>query len=161
MNRIYTGALLLWFLGFAALLLSITDKAVKIAGIEDKTAEAARSLESGSGELQALSQQIQQRGHELESFLDIINWVPQDRGFVRTQKVMSEEVASLRRKVRRYIGQDRIYVVVDTRANKLYLKKGLTLVFDADCSVGRGGILRDAVTGRTWEFVTPLGEFKI
>ena len=54
-----------------------------------------------------------------------------------------------------------LHVVVDAKANKLYLKKGLKLLWQADCSVGRGGTLVDAKTGRRWEFVTPRGEFRV
>ena len=56
---------------------------------------------------------------------------------------------------------NRLHIVVDTKANKLYFKRGLDLLWEADCSVGRGGILKDKKTGRKWEFVTPKGEFKV
>src|SRR5262249_51051352 len=52
-------------------------------------------------------------------------------------------------------------ILVDTKANKLYVKKGLTLLWEADCSAGRGGILVDKATGRRWEFVTPRGQFEV
>jgi L,D-transpeptidase YbiS len=57
--------------------------------------------------------------------------------------------------------RDETHIVVDTRANKLYLKKGLSLLWEADCSVGKGGRLIDPKTGRRWEFVTPRGRFEV
>ena len=73
---------------------------------------------------------------------------------------MADEVEALRDKVGRRIKND-LHILVDVRANKLYVKKGLTLLWDADCSVGKGGILKDKATGRRWEFVTPRGQFDV
>ena len=83
----------------------------------------------------------------------LMNLMPQKKSFIRTQQAMSDEVDALRYKVTHRVRND-LQVLVDTRANKLYVKKGMTLLWEADCSVGKGGILRDKVTGRRWEFVT-------
>ena len=40
-----------------------------------------------------------------------------------------------------------LHIVVDAKANKIYLKKGLKLLWQADCSVGRGGTLVDNSDG--------------
>ena len=37
------------------------------------------------------------------------------------------------------------------------MKKGLNILLEANCSVGRGGQLRDKTTGRGWDFSTPKG----
>jgi len=71
--------------------------------------------------------------------------------------VISEEVETLRRKLSRRL-KGKLYLVVDTKANKLYVKHGMTLLWQADCAVGRGGRLFDQRTGQKWEFVTPRGE---
>ena len=86
--------------------------------------------------------------------------MPEEKGFIRTQHAISDEVEVLRAKVGHRL-KGELHILVDTRANKLFLKKGLTLLWQADCSVGRGGILKDSVTGRRWEFVTPRGEFEV
>jgi len=90
----------------------------------------------------------------------LVSLLPQNKSFARTQRAMSDEVEALRYKVGRRVKND-LQVLVDTRANKIYVKKGLTLLWDADCSVGKGGILADKVTGRRWEFVTPRGQFDV
>ncbi|HVO33008.1 MAG TPA: L,D-transpeptidase [Elusimicrobiota bacterium] len=90
----------------------------------------------------------------------LVNVLPQEKGFVRTERAMSDEVDLLRRKVSRRIHND-LHILVDTKANKLYLKRGLTVLWSADCSVGKGGVLVDKQTGRRWEFVTPLGQFEV
>lgn len=52
-----------------------------------------------------------------------------------------------------------IYFIVDTKENKLYVKKKGTVLREAKCSVGKGGVLADKKTGRKWEFFTPRGVF--
>ncbi len=157
----YRTALLAWFFIFIFQIVSIDRLGEKISSQSFKISSLEASLNDRQLKISELASTIQSRAREMETFMGFMNMVPQDRGFVRTQKVISEEVQGLRRKASRWVGKDRPYILVDTRANKLYLKKGLDLLFDADCSVGRGGILRDKLTGRTWEFVTPLGEFRI
>ena len=88
------------------------------------------------------------------------NLLPQDKGYGRTQKVVSEEVGALRRQLAPRL-KDALHIIIDAKANKLYLKKGFKLLWQADCSVGRGGVLQDKKTGRRWEFVTPRGEFRV
>ncbi len=54
-----------------------------------------------------------------------------------------------------------IHVVVDTGANRLYLKEGDTVVREAVVSCGSGNVLRDPVGGQTWTFDTPRGEYQV
>jgi L,D-transpeptidase YbiS len=120
----------------------------------------ARSLDQRAREISDLNAQIRANSQESEFLNKLPNFLPQDRGFLRTQHVISEEVAALRRQVGQRL-RGSLHVVVDAKANKLYLKKGLKLLWEADCSVGRGGLLVDKQTGRRWEFVTPRGEFRV
>jgi L,D-transpeptidase YbiS len=53
------------------------------------------------------------------------------------------------------------YIVIDTHANKLFLRTQDSLLFKGTCSTGSGGLLEDAATGRKWIFNTPRGVFKI
>ena len=80
---------------------------------------------------------IHERSRDAEFLQGLVNLLPQSKSFIRTQRAMSDEVEVLRDKVSRRIKND-IHILVDTRANKIYVKKGLTLLWDADCSVGKG-----------------------
>ena len=66
--------------------------------------------------------------------------MPQDKGYSRTQKAIAGEVGALRAKVSKRL-KGAVHLLVDAKANKLYVKKGLTLLWSADVSVGRGGLL--------------------
>src|SRR5207245_2647606 len=120
----------------------------------------ARKLDLRARELVSVDRQIEARARDLEFLQDLPNVLPQDKGYLRTQKALSEEVLSLRRKLSAKL-RGGLYILVDAKANKLYLKNGLKLLWQADCSVGRGGLLVDRRTGRRWEFVTPRGEFSV
>lgn len=53
------------------------------------------------------------------------------------------------------------YIVIDTHANKAYLRTADSIWIEATCSTGSGGVLVDSLTGRKWIFNTPHGAFKI
>jgi len=52
-----------------------------------------------------------------------------------------------------------LYIVVDTGANRLYVKKGAEIVRQAIVSCGSGDVLEDPGGKRKWVFDTPRGEF--
>lgn len=55
-----------------------------------------------------------------------------------------------------------IYAVVDTAKNRLWLKRGDTVVYEAVVSTGSGTTLTDPKNpGRSWFFDTPRGEFHV
>jgi len=54
-----------------------------------------------------------------------------------------------------------VYLVVDTLANRLYLRRGGELLREAVCSTGTGGVLEDPATGRRWVFDTPRGTHRV
>jgi len=120
----------------------------------------AQELQSQAQRITDATHDIHERHRETEFLQSLTNLLPQSKSFIRTQRAMSDEVETLRYKVGRRIKND-LHILVDTRANKLYVKKGLTLLWEADCSVGKGGILTDKKTGRRWEFVTPHGQFEV
>lgn len=64
---------------------------------------------------------------------------------------MERKLASLRPKG--------FYILVDTAANRLWLKRGNKVVLQAKCSTGSGRQLE--CQGRRWTFETPRGEFRI
>ncbi len=53
------------------------------------------------------------------------------------------------------------YVVVNTHANKVYLRTDDSVLVQGDCSTGSGSELVDSVTGQRWIFDTPRGSFKV
>lgn len=122
--------------------------------------DAGNTLIRRSREITELTAAIRACDREREFISGLPNFVPQDQSYLRTQRVISDEVGELRRKVGKRL-RGSLHVLVDSKANKLYLKKGVKLLWQADCSVGRGGTLRDRKTGRRWEFVTPRGEFRV
>lgn len=53
------------------------------------------------------------------------------------------------------------YIVIDTHANRIFLRTEDSIMLEATCSTGSGGELIDSVTGRKWIFNTPRGVFKV
>lgn len=53
------------------------------------------------------------------------------------------------------------YVVIDTANNRVFLRNGQQTVREMLASCGTGNVLEDPVSGRTWTFETPRGEFKV
>ena len=151
---------LTWLLVLGFFLTRILNHGValyKAAGILDM--DSAR-LALNTGEAAALSKDVRSGADDAAFFSEILSMYPENKGYLRTQKAIAEEVYGLRKEAGRRLA-GRLHIVVDTKANKLYFKKGLRLLWEADCSVGRGGIIKDKKTGRTWQFATPRGEFRI
>ena len=59
------------------------------------------------------------------------------------------------------LGPRGVYIVVDTGANRFYLKKGAEIVREGLVSTGSGDILPDPSGKRQWVFDTPRGEYTI
>jgi len=53
------------------------------------------------------------------------------------------------------------YIIIDTHANKIYLRTEDSVLLEATCSTGSGGELIDSVTHRKWIFNTPRGYFTV
>ncbi len=53
------------------------------------------------------------------------------------------------------------YIVVNTHANKVYLRTADSILVEGDCSTGTGAELVDSTSGRHWVFDTPRGSFKV
>jgi L,D-transpeptidase YbiS len=159
-NKIAVVALTGWLLAFGLESLRLAGAVVGLYRANDHLEAVAFTLNQRAREISDLEAQIRANSLESEFLNKLPNFLPQDRGFLRTQHVISEEVAALRRKVGQRL-RGSLHIVVDAKANKLYVKKGLKLLWQADCSVGRGGTLVDRQTGRRWEFVTPRGEFRV
>ena len=68
------------------------------------------------------------------------------------------DLASLRQSLEAFKPKG-YYVVIDTGANRLYLRRGDEVLLDAVCSAGSGKRLK--WKDREWNFETPRGEFRI
>lgn len=54
-----------------------------------------------------------------------------------------------------------VYIVIDSGANKIYVRRGKEIVLEADCSTGSGLYLKLVDGGRSWTFDTPQGQFEV
>jgi L,D-transpeptidase YbiS len=154
------AALLCWTGAFGFESLRLARGVVSLYRANDRLEAVAAVLNQRARRIADLTAQIRSSSQESDFLNRLPSLMPQDRSFLRTQHVIASEVVELRRKVGQRV-RGSLHVVVDAKANKLYLKKGLKLLWQADVSVGRGGTLVDKVTGRRWEFVTPRGEFRV
>lgn len=126
----------------------------------DRLEGAAARLDRGARRLSALSREAAAQAKDAEFLEALPNILPADKGYLRTQKAIEGEVSVLRSQVGRRL-KGALQVVVDAKAGKLYVKQGLKLLWSADVSVGRGGMLADKKSGQKWKFVTPRGVFKV
>ncbi|MBI3553416.1 MAG: L,D-transpeptidase [Elusimicrobia bacterium] len=159
-KHVYAGLLLAWLLAFAVEAAQISRWASALSAAGERLDSAGQTLSAQSRETAAIAKQVRGISSETEYLGNLPNILPQDKGYLRTQKAVSDEIQGLRRKLGRFIAGG-LHIVIDAKTNKLYLKKGFKLLWQADCSVGRGGTLVDKNTGQRWEFVTPRGEFRV
>jgi hypothetical protein len=159
-KRLLAAVFSLWIIAFAVGVVRLERSFLRVYRAIQHTQLLTQELSQESQRILETTHDIRDRSRQSEFLQSLVNLMPQNKSFIRTQRAMEDEVEALRYKVSRYVKND-LQILVDTRANKLYVKKGLSLLWEADCSVGRGGILVDKLTGRRWEFVTPRGQFDI
>ena len=155
-KRLYPLLLIAWVIVLGWEAFSMTRAAHQLVRMAWRQETAGSLL---SNKAKALSAELKSQTAEL-AFLQRLDILPKDKGYVRTQNAISDDVATLRRRLAWRV-EGETYVAVDSRANKLYLRRGLITLWEADCSVGRGGLLTDRQTGRKWLFLTPRGEFRV
>ena len=78
----------------------------------------------------------------------------------KDEKKAQKELATARKTLEK-LTPAKPYIVIDTHANRIYMRTKDKILLDARCSTGSGGELIDSVTGRKWIFNTPRGIFKI
>ncbi len=157
-RTIYPLALVLWTGAFGWRACAISRDADALSRDAERLEDESRALTEGARRLRSLVRESGERAGDARFLQDIP--LPEDKGFLRTQKAIEGEVALLRAKVAKRL-KGALHLVIDAKANKLYVKKGAKLLWQADVSVGRGGTLKDAKSGRKWEFATPRGEFRV
>ncbi|MBI2387932.1 MAG: L,D-transpeptidase [Elusimicrobia bacterium] len=159
-RTVYPLALALWTAAFGWRACAISRDGAALSREAGRLEDEARALDEGARSLRALAREAGERAGDARFLQDIPNILPEDKGYLRTQKAIEGEVGLLRAKVAKRL-KGALHLVIDAKANKLYVKKGAQLLWQADVSVGRGGVLKDAKSGRKWEFVTPRGEFRV
>ncbi len=159
-RTLYPLALIVWTGAFGWRACRISNSASELSREAGQLEDEARALDAGSRRLSRLVREAGERAGDARFLSELPNILPEDKGYLRTQKAIEGETALLRAKVAKRL-KGALHLVVDAKANKLYVKKGAKLLWQADVSVGRGGMLRDAKSGRKWEFVTPRGEFRV
>ncbi len=157
---VFLAVTVLWLVTFGILVVQIAHQVLAMRQVEIQNQQTRDITASLSRDLLTFTREIKTQSQEVDFLHGLVNVLPEEKGFVRTQRAISDEVEALRGKVGTRLRGD-LHILVDTKANKLYLKKGLKLLWAADCSVGKGGMLKDSLTGRRWEFVTPRGQFEI
>lgn len=159
-RTLYPLALLLWLGAFGWRACGVAREASalsrEVSGLEGE----AQALDRGARRLAALTASAAAQARDAQFLQALPNILPEDKSYLRTQKAIADEAVALRAKVGGRL-KGVLHLVVDAKANKLYVKRGGLILWSADVSVGRGGVLDDKRTGRRWEFTTPRGEFRV
>jgi L,D-transpeptidase YbiS len=86
---------------------------------------------------------------------------------LRTEvQALQQEAATLEEENRglkqmlKEMGDDDIYLVVDTESNRLTMRQGKTVLHTAVCGTGSREFVEEE-TGRNWYFESPLGSFTV
>lgn len=148
--------LVLLLLGEAGLTRSWDDVETLQRVLEDR----AHRLSGLSGELRHQADLGRGLLEQINFLQDLPQLLPEQARFLKTQNILREEVEALRRKVGKRLAGS-LHILVDTKASRMYLKKGLRVLREAECSVGKGGVLADRRSGRRWDFSTPKGVFRV
>src|SRR5262245_54246353 len=117
---------LAWLVAFGIGVHKTIQQLLKDYRTVKQTEILTRELNAESQQILDATLEIQDRARNMEFLQSLVTLMPQSKSFIRTQRAMADEVENLRYKVGRHIRND-LHVLVDTRANRLYVKKGLTL----------------------------------
>lgn len=159
-RSLYPAVLLAWLAAFLWQAVSLSRAASELSREADRLEGEAAALGAGSRALAALVRDADAQARDARFLKSLPEILPEDKGYSRTHKAIEGEVELLRARVAKRL-RGAINLVVDAKANKLFVKKGAATLWSADVSVGRGGTLKDARTGRRWEFSTPRGELRV
>ncbi|MBI3288787.1 MAG: L,D-transpeptidase [Elusimicrobia bacterium] len=159
-RTLYPGALLLWLAAFGWRACAVSRDGASLTREAERLEDEARAMDAGVRRLSGLVREAGDRARDARFLEDLPNILPEDKGYLRTQAAIEGETRLLRAKVDKRL-KGALHLVIDAKANKLYVKNGGRLLWQADVSVGRGGVLKDVKSGRKWEFATPRGEFRV
>ena len=159
-RTLYPAALLLWLGTFGWKACSVSGRAAALSRDSAALEDEARAVNDGARRLARLVREADAQSRDARFLESLPNILPENKSYLRTQKAIADEAAELRAKVAKRL-KGALHLVVDAKANKLYVKQGSRLLWQADVSVGRGGQLKDPKSGRRWQFATPRGEFRV
>lgn len=158
---------MLWSAVAASCLLIFAAQFYRAGETWDAIEQRQAVLETRSNTLNSLARELRHQADvsreqaKSKTFIeDLPNLLPEQARFIKTQNIVQEEVEGLRRKIASRLSKD-LYIIVDTKASRLYLKQGFKQLLESNASVGRGGTLIDSKTNRRWDFNTPKGIFRI
>lgn len=77
------------------------------------------------------------------------------------ERARAERLLRMARRDLQALTPSKPYIVIDTHANKIYLRTANKIILEATCSTGSGSELTDPETGKKWVFDTPRGVFRI
>lgn len=84
---------------------------------------------------------------------------PASSGGSASYASLSQEVVKIKKELASFVPADP-YIVVDTKRNMIYYRKGDETLHEALCSTGCDSVLT-APDGRVWRFATPTGTFRV
>ncbi len=96
----------------------------------------------------------------LDGFGRLSRWAASAENAGTEKTPLAQRAAAARKKLDA-LRPKGVYIVIDTGANRLWLKNGEAVVREAVVSCGSGGILKDPRGKRTWVFDTPRGQFTV
>ena len=121
-RTIYPLALAAWTVAFGWRACAISRDAETLSREAGRLEDESRALDAGARRLRALVRDSGERAGDARFLQDIPNILPEDKGYLRTQKAIEVEVALLRAKVAKRL-KGALHLVIDAKANKLYVKK--------------------------------------
>src|SRR5690349_18183154 len=129
--RTFSILALIWLVLFAAEAFLCVRGATALARDAERLEAAGARLQRAAADIAAARGQIEAGSRDLAFLRNLPDVLPQDKGYLRTQAALLEEVRGLRAQVSGKL-KSGVYVLVDAKANKLYLKDGLKLLWQAD-----------------------------
>src|SRR5258708_15002609 len=88
-----------WLLVFGVLLRRIVHTTLTLRQTSEEADLLARSIQLQSEDLIHLTREIKTQSREIDFLQGMVNVLPPEKGFVRTQRAIAGEVESLRAKV--------------------------------------------------------------
>src|SRR5688572_25676630 len=130
-RTLYPAALLLWLGAFGWKACAVSNRASELARESEKLEDQAEAIDGGARRLARLVREADAQARDARFLESLPNILPENKSYLRTQKAIADEAAELRAKVSRRL-KGALHLVVDAKANKLYVKKGSRLLWQAD-----------------------------
>src|SRR5438105_3417080 len=113
MRAAYPIFLTCWLAAFSVEAGLIAYRASILRRMQEQLEMAAQDLDAYAKTARQAANESVAQAKQLEFLEGLVNLLPQEKGFIRTQKAIAAEVEVLRRKVGRRLG-NQLHIVVDT-----------------------------------------------